>query len=318
MPLDLILMGPPGAGKGTQAQRLVERLEMDHIATGDMLRAAVREGTPLGLQAKEIMARGDLVPDDVIIGLIRDRLANDDTSHGFCSTASRARRPQAAELDSMLKTLHRGISQVLAFDVDLEAAGAPAFRSPGMPRGRARLPPRQQAAGQRQRVRHRRLGAVPARGRQARGDPRPLPEAVERGGRAGARLLPRARPGDRRRCGQAGRSGRRRGRRDHREAGARHDHPQVRPRGRDDGARRRGGGRDAHAARARGSARRNARRARRDGRGSHPQPGRCAVVQGLPRLPRIDLRVAQRDGGARHPRARTRSSPAICCRSMWA
>jgi adenylate kinase len=121
MPLDLILMGPPGAGKGTQAQRLVERLEMDHIATGDMLRAAVREGTPLGLQAKEIMARGDLVPDDVMIGLIRDRLANDDTSHGFLLDGFPRTQTQAAELDSMLNTLHRGISQVLAFDVDLDA-----------------------------------------------------------------------------------------------------------------------------------------------------------------------------------------------------
>ncbi len=179
MPLDLILMGPPGAGKGTQAQRLVERLEMDHIATGDMLRAAVREGTPLGLQAKQIMARGDLVPDDVMIGLIRDRLANDDTSHGFLLDGFPRTQTQAAELDSMLNTLHRGISQVLAFDVDLEAlvhrlSGRWVCRQAEHVYHLESKPP-----SQRQCVRHRRLGALPARRRQARGDPRPLPEAVE-------------------------------------------------------------------------------------------------------------------------------------------
>ena len=120
MPLDLILMGPPGAGKGTQAQRLVDQFEMDHIATGDILRSAVRAGTPLGLQAKEIMARGDLVPDDVMIGLIRDRLEHDDTSHGFLLDGFPRTEAQAASLDEMLKGLHRGISQVLAFDVELE------------------------------------------------------------------------------------------------------------------------------------------------------------------------------------------------------
>ena len=120
MPLDLILMGPPGAGKGTQAQRLVDQFEMDHIATGDILRSAVRAGTPLGLQAKEIMARGDLVPDDIMIGLIRDRLEHDDTSHGFLLDGFPRTEAQAASLDEMLKGLHRGISQVLAFDVELE------------------------------------------------------------------------------------------------------------------------------------------------------------------------------------------------------
>ena len=78
MPLDLIFMGPPGAGKGTQAARVAPLHGLAHIATGDMLREAVRDGTELGLVAKEIMARGDLVPDDVIIGMIRERLSAPD------------------------------------------------------------------------------------------------------------------------------------------------------------------------------------------------------------------------------------------------
>ena len=120
MPLDLILMGPPGAGKGTQAERLVSERGMDHIATGDMLRAAVREGTPLGRQAEAIMARGDLVRDDVIIGMIRERLAG-DTSKGFLLDGFPRTEVQAQALDEMLESLGRHITQVLAFDVDLDA-----------------------------------------------------------------------------------------------------------------------------------------------------------------------------------------------------
>ncbi len=120
MAIDVILMGPPGAGKGTQAQRLVDERGMDHIATGDMLRAAVREGTPLGLQAKEIMARGDLVPDDVIVGMIRERLSAGSTAGGMLLDGFPRTQPQAAALDEMLEGLDRQISRVLAFDVDLE------------------------------------------------------------------------------------------------------------------------------------------------------------------------------------------------------
>ena len=83
MPLDLIFMGPPGAGKGTQASRVAAERGLAHIATGDMLRAAVRDGTELGRLAKEIMARGDLVSDEVIIGMIRERLGAGDTERGF-------------------------------------------------------------------------------------------------------------------------------------------------------------------------------------------------------------------------------------------
>jgi adenylate kinase len=118
--LDLILMGPPGAGKGTQAARICEERGIAHIATGDMLRAAVREGTELGLQAKAIMARGDLVSDEIIIGMIRDRLNEPDTEAGFILDGFPRTMAQAEALDSMLASLDRGISSVLVFDVALE------------------------------------------------------------------------------------------------------------------------------------------------------------------------------------------------------
>ena len=79
----IILIGPPGAGKGTQAARLVEHLNVPHISTGDMFRAAIREGTPMGVKANEYISKGSLVPDEVVIGLVRERLAQDDTSVGF-------------------------------------------------------------------------------------------------------------------------------------------------------------------------------------------------------------------------------------------
>ena len=91
MSLDLILMGPPGAGKGTQAARIASDRGLAHIATGDMLRAAVRDGTPLGLEAKAIMARGDLVSDDLIIAMFRERLGAPTPSPACFSTASRGR-----------------------------------------------------------------------------------------------------------------------------------------------------------------------------------------------------------------------------------
>ena len=81
--LRIIMLGPPGAGKGTQAKRMAQKFEIPHISTGDMLRAAVREGTPLGLKAQEYMNAGGLVPDDVIIGLVRERLAQKDCEKGF-------------------------------------------------------------------------------------------------------------------------------------------------------------------------------------------------------------------------------------------
>ena len=86
----LILLGPPGAGKGTQSQRLVKKHGIVQLSTGDMLRAAIKAGTPIGQKAKDIMARGDLVPDDVVVGIISDRINEPDAAAGF-----RARRVSA-------------------------------------------------------------------------------------------------------------------------------------------------------------------------------------------------------------------------------
>ena len=102
MPLDLIFMGPPGAGKGTQAARVAPLHRLAHIATGDMLREAVRDGSELGLVAKEIMARGDLVPDDVIIGMFRERLSAPDTDGGFILDGFPRTLVQAEELEQVL------------------------------------------------------------------------------------------------------------------------------------------------------------------------------------------------------------------------
>jgi len=97
--LRLIMLGPPGAGKGTQAKRLAKRFAIPHISTGDMLRAAVRAGTPLGMKAKEYMDAGGLVPDEVIIGLVGERLKEDDCSNGFLLDGFPRTVAQAEALD---------------------------------------------------------------------------------------------------------------------------------------------------------------------------------------------------------------------------
>ena len=94
----IVLLGPPGAGKGTQGERLAERLGVPKIATGDVLRAAVRDGTPLGLEAKAAMDRGDLVPDDVIMGIMKDALAQPSAAKGVILDGVVRTTPQAAGL----------------------------------------------------------------------------------------------------------------------------------------------------------------------------------------------------------------------------
>jgi adenylate kinase len=100
----MILVGPPGAGKGTQAAKLIDTFKIPHISSGDMLRAAVKEGTALGVAADGFMKLGQLVPDDVVIGMILERIAKADCSHGFMLDGFPRTRPQAEALDqSMLK-----------------------------------------------------------------------------------------------------------------------------------------------------------------------------------------------------------------------
>jgi adenylate kinase len=114
---NLILLGAPGAGKGTQAQRLAVRFGIPQISTGDMLRAARREGTPLGKKAEEFMTAGKLVPDEVVIGLVEERLQQPDAKAGFILDGFPRTIPQAQALDALLKKLGRAPLQVVDVQV---------------------------------------------------------------------------------------------------------------------------------------------------------------------------------------------------------
>lgn len=118
--MNTILMGLPGAGKGTQAELIVERYHIPHISTGDMFRQAVKEGTPLGLKAKEYMDQGLLVPDDVTIGIVKERLAKPDTEKGFLLDGFPRTVPQAIALDETLNELRKSIDAVIHIEVPLE------------------------------------------------------------------------------------------------------------------------------------------------------------------------------------------------------
>src|SRR5271170_2060477 len=111
--LNLVLLGPPGSGKGTQGERLQEDLRLPYYATGDILRAAVRDETELGRTAKEYMDRGDLVPDQVIVGVIAERIDSAEALDGFILDGFPRTMPQAEALDGKLKELGRAVTAVV-------------------------------------------------------------------------------------------------------------------------------------------------------------------------------------------------------------
>ena len=114
----LMLLGPPGAGKGTQSQQISERLGLPQLSTGDMLRAAVKAGTPVGLKAKKIMAEGGLVSDEIVIGIIADRISEPDCVKGFILDGFPRTLAQADALDDLLKSKGRHIDCVIELKVD--------------------------------------------------------------------------------------------------------------------------------------------------------------------------------------------------------
>ena len=114
-------MGLPGAGKGTQAERIVEEYKIPHISTGDMFRAAMKEETPLGLEAKSYMDKGELVPDEVTIGIVRDRLAKDDCQKGFLLDGFPRTVAQAEALEKLLADMDRQLDYVINIEVNKDS-----------------------------------------------------------------------------------------------------------------------------------------------------------------------------------------------------
>jgi adenylate kinase len=119
--MKLILLGPPGAGKGTQAKMLTEKFTIPQISTGDILRAAVKEGTEMGKKAKEYMDAGGLVPDEVVVGIVRDRLQEADCKNGFILDGFPRTVAQADALQASLVDMGKELDSVISLDVDAEA-----------------------------------------------------------------------------------------------------------------------------------------------------------------------------------------------------
>lgn len=118
--MKLMIMGPPGAGKGTQAERLVKELDITHISTGDMFRAAIKEGTEMGKKAKEYMDQGQLVPDEVVVGMVKDRLSQPDCAKGFLLDGFPRTLPQADALSKTLVEMGIKLDGVINIEVPRE------------------------------------------------------------------------------------------------------------------------------------------------------------------------------------------------------
>jgi adenylate kinase len=118
--LNIVLFGPPGAGKGTQSQKLIEKYQLIHLSTGDLLRSEIAQGTQLGLQAKKLMDEGLLVPDEVVIGMIESKIADNRSAAGFIFDGFPRTVPQAEALDQLLQKYDQGISCMIALQVDEE------------------------------------------------------------------------------------------------------------------------------------------------------------------------------------------------------
>ena len=116
----VVLLGPPGAGKGTQAATMVEKYHIAHISTGDLLRAAVKEGTPLGLEAKGYMESGQLVPDSLILGLVEERIQKEDCQEGFLLDGFPRTPAQADALGEMLNKLNQALDAVINIQVPMD------------------------------------------------------------------------------------------------------------------------------------------------------------------------------------------------------
>ena len=120
--MNVLLLGPQGSGKGTQAQKISDAYGVPHIATGDMFRAAITAGTELGRRVEPLLAAGELVPDDITIALIRERLGEDDAQQGFVLDGFPRNLPQAEALDTMLEEIERPLSAVLLLELSDDTA----------------------------------------------------------------------------------------------------------------------------------------------------------------------------------------------------